>query len=604
MEKLKGVGLANGIAIAKALLILDEDTVIVEHSVTEDEVTAEIESFHAAIETAKAEIRSIKDQVKDKIGEEHAFIFDTHVLLLEDKSLVNETINFIREKKAKAEWAFSQVLMGVLREFSSLGDAYFVDRGNDIKDVGKRVLKVLRGGKEFGFHSLSTSVIVIGSDFGPSNISKFDNPRILGFATDLGGPTTHTAIIAKALGLPAILGMHDASKRVKSGDLVVLDSFSGKLIVDPDPETLSKYQKMIRVYKEEEAHYLKEINEPTISKDKREVSLLANIELANEVETSLFHGARGVGLYRTEFLFLKCDPDLPTEQIHYETYCRIADSLGDRPLTIRTLDLGGEKFFHRTFVREKEVNPVMGLRGIRLCLKRKDIFRTQLRALLRAAHKYSNIQIMFPLLSGVGEWRSARDYFEQIKKELHAEGIPYAKDPKLGVMIEVPAAAMVADYLAEEVSFFSIGTNDLIQYFLAIDRANDDVSYLYNPFHPGFIRLLSNVINAGKKKGIEVTCCGEMASSPIYACLLVQLGLTSLSMNPTSLPVIHHMIRQMDFAKLAEMVPHPESGARGRDCKANYVQAIRAILNEKDFQHLVDDMGEVCDPSMESWRAL
>ncbi len=602
MEKLKGVGIANGIAIGKALLILDEDTVVVEHAVAANAVEREVRNFEEALETAKNQIRTIKDQVKDKIGDEHAFIFDTHILLLEDKSLVNETRKFIQDNKCNAEYAFSQMLMGVLKEFSSLGDSYFVERGNDLKDVGKRVLKVLKGHKEFGFKTLGNDVIVIGSDFGPSNITNFDNPRILGFGTDLGGPTTHTAIIAKALGLPAILGLHDVSKRVRSGDTIILDSFSGQLIINPDPQTLAKYKKLIRVFKEEEASYLKDINKPAISRDGRKIHLYANIELPNEVEAAKFHGAQGIGLYRTEFLFLKYDPQLPSESVHFETYCKIAVAMKNSPVTIRTLDLGGEKFFHRTFVREKEVNPVMGLRGIRLCLKRKDIFRTQLRALLRAVHLHENIQIMFPLLSGVSEWRATMTFVEEVKRELRSEGVQFAEDPRMGIMIEVPSAAMVADYLAEEVQFFSIGTNDLIQYFLAIDRANDDVSYLYNPFHPGFIRLLSLVIEAANRKGIEVSCCGEMASSPIYACLLVQLGLQHLSMNPTSLPVIHHMIRCMDFARLDSLVATAKLGSSGRESKGIYHKAFRQILEKKDY-HLIDDLGETSETEAESMGA-
>ncbi len=590
MERLKGVGVANGIAIGKALLILDEDTVVVDESVDADEVGAEVDRFKDAVRVAREQILAVKEQVKGKIGEEHAFIFDTHILLLEDSSLNAETIEFIGKHRCNAAYAFSQVLVNLLNEFSSLGDSYFVERGNDLKDVGKRLLKILVGAKEFGFKNLSNDVVVVGVEFGPSNISNFDNPRILGFCSDMGGQTTHTAIIAKALNLPAVVGLHDVSKRVRSGDTVILDSFSGKVFINPDLPTLNKYRRLARVYKEEEANYLRDIKEPAISKDGLEIQLLANIELPNEVEGALVHGARGVGLYRTEFLFLECDPELPTEERHYETYCRIAETLGPLPLTVRTLDLGGEKFFHRTFVREKEVNPVMGLRGIRLCLQRKDIFRAQLRALYRAANRYANIQVMFPLLSGLHEWRSVMSFVDQVKDELRKEGVPFRDDPRLGVMIEVPSAAMVADLLADEVDFFSIGTNDLIQYFLAIDRANDDVSYLYNPFHLGFIRLLSNIIEVANQKGVEVSCCGEMASSPVFACLLIQLGLRTLSMTPTTLPMIHHIIRVMDFTKLDQLAPDEEGAPGGRETRRIYRRAMQKLLNAKDYQHLIGDV--------------
>ncbi|CAM2068860.1 Phosphoenolpyruvate-protein phosphotransferase [Sulfidibacter corallicola] len=594
METLKGVGVSNGIVIGKALVILDEETVTLEEHLESSHIEEEIQRFRDALNTAKEQIRSIKNQIKDRIGEEHAFIFDTHILLLDDGTLKNETEKFIHQNSCNAEWAFSQVLMRVLREFSSLGDAYFVERGNDLKDVGKRVLQVLVGEKNklFGFQNLSQDVVVIGSEFGPSNITNFDNSRILGFATDFGGQTTHTAIIAKALDLPAVVGLHDVTKRIKSGDTVILDSFSGKIFSNPDEATLEKYRKMIHIYKEEEANYRKDLGEPATSPDGLEIELLANIELATEVDGALTNGARGVGLYRTEFLFLACDPELPTEKTHFETYCQIAEKLKDEVVTIRTLDLGGEKFFNRTFVREKEINPVMGVRGVRLCLMRKDIFRTQLRAILRAAHKYKNIRIMFPLISGVREWRTTRDFLQEVMEELRSEGIPFEENPSLGVMIEVPSAAMVADLLAEEVDFFSIGTNDLIQYFLAIDRANDDVSYLYDPLHPGFVRLLSQVIAAAQKKGIDVSCCGEMASSPIYACLLILLGLRKLSMNPSSLPIIHHMIRVMDFTRMGKLINDPAKVPTGPDTRAAFLKAFRELLSENDFTHLI---GEIDD---------
>ncbi|MDJ0839547.1 MAG: phosphoenolpyruvate--protein phosphotransferase [Acidobacteriota bacterium] len=593
MKALKGIGVANGIAIGKALLILDEDTVVFDEVVGDSGVEREIEAFRSAVDMAKSQIRAIKDRVKDKIGEEHAFIFDTHILLLEDRTLVNETVNYITKNKCNAAWAFSEVLMNLLKEFSALGDSYFVERGNDLKDVGKRVLKILRGAKEFGFTNLQNDVIIIGSDFGPSNITRFDKPHIKGFASDVGAQTTHTAIIAKALELPAVVGLHDVSKRVNSGDTIILDSFAGKVFVNPNTETLEKYQKLMTIYDEEKAGYRKEIRKPAVSLDGLEIELLANIELPNEADGALENGAQGIGLYRTEFLFLKHSPELPTEAIHYETYCELAEKLGDRPLTIRTLDLGGDKFFHRTFRREKEANPVMGLRGVRLCLARSDIFRDQLRAVLRAAHKYRNIRIMFPLLSGVKEWHSVKAYMHKVMDEMREEGTEFREDPKLGAMIEVPSAAMVSDFLAAEMDFFSIGTNDLLQYFLAIDRANDDVSYLYDPFHPGFVRLLSFIIEAANRHGIDVSCCGEMASSPLYASLLIKLGLRRLSMNPASLPIIHHMIRSLDFVKLENLVPATESvGPTGPKTRAAFREALKTMLTANDYQSLI---GEYAD---------
>lgn len=589
MEQLKGVGVANGIAIGKALVILDEETVTVEEHIAVDSLENERLRFLNALGSAKQQLREIKNSVQAKIGEEHAFIFETHIMLLEDGSLKNETLKFMNEHECNAEFAFSQILVNLLNEFSSLGDPYFVERGNDLKDVGKRVLQNLMGGKkaEFGFRNLSSDVIVIGSEFGPSNITHFDHPHIMGFASDFGGQTTHTAIIAKALGLPAVVGLHDITKRIKSGDLIIIDSFSGKVFIDPSDKILKKYERLQELYQEEAASYLKDINEPAMTKDGIEVELLANIELPGEVAGALANGAHGVGLYRTEFLFLECDPELPSEQVHYDTYCRIARDLGSHMLTIRTLDLGGEKFFNRTFVREKEINPVMGLRGIRLCLKRTDIFKTQLRAILRAMHEHKNIRMMFPLISGLEEWYATVAFLEEVKDELRQEGIPFCEDPELGVMIEVPSAAMIADLLAKEVSFFSIGTNDLIQYFLAIDRANDDVSYLYDPLHPGVVRMLHGIIEAANKHNVDVSCCGEMASQPLLAIMLIHLGLRKLSMNPSSLPIIHHVVREMDLKRFDDLVGDPLQSMTGEANLDAIKCALKQILNDHDYQHLV-----------------
>ena len=589
METLKGVGVGTGIAIGKALLILDEETLAIEDRVEQAELQREVSRFENAVQTAQAQIRQIKDSVKDKISEEHAFIFDTQVMLLDDRSLRRETIQFIQQKQCNAEWAFSQILTNLLREFGALEDHYFVERGNDLKDVGKRVLNILKGTKkhESVLKNLSGDVIVIGSEFGPSNITHFDDRRILGFATDYGGQTTHTAIIARALHLPAVVGLHDISRRVNTGDMLILDSVSGKVFINPDQETLLKYKKLGKLYQEENDAYIMELAEPSISKDGLEISLQANIELPEEVDAALKNGADGVGLYRTEFIFLTCDPHLPSEDVHFQTYCKIAEKMAPRPVTIRTLDLGGEKFFHRTFMREREINPVMGLRGVRLCLKRKDIFRAQLRAILRASNLYPNIRLMFPLISGVTEWRMTKKFLNQVKQELLDEGEQVNEALKIGIMVEVPSAAMVADYLAKEADFFSIGTNDLIQYFLAIDRANDDVGYLYDPFHPGLLRVLSKVVEAANAEGIEVNCCGEMAASPILACLLIMLGLRSLSMNPASLPLIHHVIRCMDFEVLKAQCAKHEMGPSGEEGRRYFVAQFRELLGEHAYSSLM-----------------
>lgn len=588
METLKGVGVSTGIAIGQALLLLDEETVVVRQRIPKAGVSREIKRFRIAIEEARCQVEDIKAQVKDRIGDEHALIFDAHGLILEDEDLIRQTTDYIEAHRCSAEWAFNQVLMRLLKAFDALEDPYFAERAKDLEDVGKRLLKILVGNKSTPVKDFKRKIIAIGSEFGPSHITSFDHPNIVGFATDLGGQTTHTAIIAKALGVPAVLGLHRITRHVTSGDTLILDSDSGQVIVDPDAQTLLRYRRLIQSRRRVEARYIEHVDQPAVSKDGIGLSLLANIEVPQEVAPAFSRGAEGIGLYRTEFLFLQVAPDFPTEEDHYRTYCDIAEAAGDRPVTIRTLDLGGEKFFHRTFSPQREANPVMGLRGVRLCLNRKDIFRIQLRGLIRAAAQYPNIRIMFPLITGVNELSMVRRFFDSIRSELVDEGL---KDPEhlmIGIMIEVPSAAMVSDYLALEVDFFSIGTNDLIQYFLAIDRSNDDVNYLYDPFHPGFVRLLSMTVENANRAGIPVCCCGEMASSPLYACLLVLLGIRSLSMNPSSIPNIHHLIRSMDFQRLRAQIPDPIQGPTGWHAQRTFTQALKTILLKRDYRNLIE----------------
>ena len=585
MRVFNGEGISNGIAIGKALLILDEDLVIIEKKLSPEEVELSFKRFLNATEMAKDEIREVKNQVKSKVTEEHAFIFDTHILLIEDKSLHQETHDFMMKYHCNAEWAFNQVLIRLMREFDALDDPYFMERARDLEDVGKRVLRILLKEKEVTLEKIEEDIIVIGHEFGPSNITKFDNPFIKGFATDIGGQTTHTAIIAKALKIPAVLGLHNITQHVKAGKTIILDSINGKLISEPDEKTIRLYRKKSADYQKEHRDFLKELKKPGISKDGLQVSLLANIELALEAKTANELGADGIGLYRTEFLFLNSAPDLPTEEDHYQTYCTIAREMLTKPLTIRTLDLGGEKYFHKTLIHKQETNPVMGLRGVRLCLFRKDIFRTQLRGLLRAAEEFPSIRIMFPMITSLDELQMVLEFYHEVRNELKMEIQGFSADPKIGIMIEVPSAAMTADYLAKEVDFFSIGTNDLMQYLLAIDRGNDEVSYLNDPFHPGFVRTLHQVLKAAKENGIEVACCGEIASSPLFVCLLVHLGLRELSMSPASIPNIHHFVRSINFKKLRKSVPDISENPSAFELRQAYLGAVKKHMSKQDHDH-------------------
>ncbi|PIE90705.1 MAG: phosphoenolpyruvate--protein phosphotransferase [Acidobacteria bacterium] len=591
MTILKGVGISNGIAIGKALLILDEDLVVIKEHVSKKKIEKNFSAFKTAVQEAKKEIRNVKKQLKSKIPEEHAFIFDTHIMLLEDTTLHAETLSFMKKQSCNVEWAFNQVLIRLLREFEALEDPYFVERAKDLEDVGKRVLRILLKEKERKLGDLDEDMVVIGHEFGPSNITTFDNPHIKGFATDIGGQTTHTAIIAKALKIPAVLGLHNITRQVTTGDLLILDSLKGEIIVNPDKKTLKLYKKKRDTYRSEELGYLEEIMLPCVSKDGVKINLQANIEILTEANTAMDHGAEGVGLYRTEFLFLKTAPYLPTEEEHFETYCQMARSIGDKVLTVRTLDLGGEKYFHQTLIHKKENNPVLGLRGVRLCLFKKDIFRTQLRGLLKAAQLFPSIRIMFPLITGYNELMEVLAFYKKTKEELQSEDPHFNAEPDIGIMIEVPSAAMIADYLAKEVDFISVGTNDLMQYLLAIDRGNDQVTYLYDPFHPGFMRIITQIVKAAQEANIQVSCCGEMASSPLYACMLIHLGIKTLSMNPASLPNLKHFIRSIDLSKLRESVPSIVNKPNAKELRQRYLDAMKKNLDKIDYDHF---FGERC----------
>jgi phosphotransferase system enzyme I (PtsI) len=593
METLKGVGITHGIAMGQALLLMDEEMVVFRETIEENQVADAVCTFEKALETARAQLLNIKAHMVSRIGEEHAFLFEAHAMILQDQSLRTETIRYIGLHQCSADWAFSQVLYSRIREFENLEDPFFVERAKDLEDVGKRILKILTGNKDRGFKNLKEDIIVVGTEFGPSNITTFDNPKVKGFITDLGGPTTHTAIIAKALNIPAVLGLHTASRRVRSGDLLILDGLQGMVLINPDEATQAHYRRLAKKRNRKETPFLNEVGQPVITVDGQTLQLLANVELPNEVESALRHGAAGIGLYRTEFLFLQYAPAFPSEEDHFNTYCAIAQKAAGLPVTIRTLDLGGEKFFHRAFIREKELNPVLGLRGVRLCLFRRDIFVQQLRGLLRACALHQNIQIMLPLITSLEEVNQVRGLLKEISDQLEAEGHSLGSHrPKLGVMIEVPSAAMVADHMAQAVDFLSIGTNDLIQYFLAIDRANDDVNYLYDPFHPGFIRLLRFIIRSANKAGIPVTCCGEMASHPLQVALLLALGLNLFSMNPSSIPEILHFVRLIRARSLRRALREAKMSTFGAEFRRVFTEHLRSQISEMDFRRLVDESSQ------------
>ena len=558
--KLQGIGGSPGIAVGKALVLESEETTIFRVPIEPDQVEAEVARFLAARDAAREQLEAIGRRVSTSLGESYAQIFDAHLLILDDRSLTGETVKTIREEKVNAEWALREVVHRLLGFFAEMQDPYLKERGGDIEDVHARLQQLLAG--RHGQHDLSElteDTIIVAHSLSPSDAAGLHHKRIVGLAIDVGGKTSHTAILAQARGIPAVLALHDFTQHVRGGDTILLDGDTGTVEIAPAPESIAASADKRAALVVRDTAMLAEKGLPAVTEDGVAVSLLANIEFPDEMPLAMRNGAAGVGLYRSEFLYLMRSPDLPTEAEHLEAYREILRGAEGRETVVRTLDLGGEKYFHTVLDREG-TNPVLGLRAIRFCLKRSDIFKTQLRGLLRASVE-PNLRVMLPLISGVAELRMAKGILDQARAELTAEGVPFNPDLDLGIMIEVPSAAVTADLLAKEVRFFSIGTNDLIQYALAIDRGNESVAYLYQPFHPAVLRLIRSVVEAANRAGIDVSICGEMAAEPVATPILVGLGLRKLSMTATAIPFVRRMVRRIDAgeaeALVAELVDMP-----------------------------------------------
>ncbi len=550
--KIRGIGASPGIAVGKALVIESQDASIFRVPIEPEGVEEEVRRFLAARDAARDQLLAIRTRVAGNLGESYAQIFDAQLLILDDASLTGESINRIRSEMVNAEWALRTVVARFLKFFSEMEDPYIKERGGDIEDVHLRLQTLLAGRRDHhDLSELTEDTVIISHSLSPSDAAGLHHERIVGLAIDVGGRTSHTAILAQALGIPAVVGLHDASARVRSGDIVVVDGEEGAIELSPPPEVIVESARRRAEIVERESALLAAKDLPSVTSDGVAVALLANIEFPDELPQALRYGAAGVGLYRSEFLYLMRSPDLPTEDEHWQAYDQIARATNGAETVIRTLDLGGEKYFH-TVLDKEGANPVLGLRAIRFCLKRTDVFRTQLRGLLRASVS-RNIRVMLPLISGVAELRAAKRILSEVQQELAADGVPHNPDLDLGIMIEVPSAAVISDILAREVRFFSIGTNDLIQYSLAIDRGNESVAYLYQPLHPAILRMMAQVVHSAARAGIDVSICGEMASDPLAVPILIGLGIRKLSMNAAAIPVVRAMVRRIS-ASAAEQL--------------------------------------------------
>ncbi len=548
MFKLEGIGVSPGIVTGQIFLLRNVISSIPSYSIEKSQLPGEIERFKRALIRTGNEIKEIQGKVKGEFRKE-ARIFDVHLLILKDKRMIREVIQRLREKRENVESAFAFVAQRFITAFSQIDADYLRERRFDIEDVSKRVLRNLLGVQCENLSQLEDKAVVIAHNLSPSETANMSRDKVVAFATDIGGRTSHTAIMARALEIPAVVGLKDITSRVQNGDFIIIDGSMGSVIIKPDEETLERYKKHQEdlLVARRKLSTLKDL--PCQTKDGRRIKLRTNIELPEEIVHIPSYGAEGIGLYRTEFFYLNRQ-DLPSEEEQYVSYKTAAEKTEPYPVIIRTLDIGGDKFAS-SFQVPTELNPFLGWRAIRFCLARTDIFKTQLRAILRASH-FGNLKIMYPMISGIEELRKANLILEEAKVELETEKKGFDSNLEVGVMIETPSAAITADILAKESNFFSIGTNDLIQYSIAVDRINEKIAYLYEPAHPAILRLIKKVVESAHKEKIWVEMCGEMAAEPSFALLLLGLEIDALSMSPFAIPEIKKIIRQVTFREAKE----------------------------------------------------
>jgi phosphoenolpyruvate-protein phosphotransferase (PTS system enzyme I) len=540
----RGISASPGIVIGPAF-VRDDDRVHVPRKLIEaSHIGAEVERFQKALADTARELRAIKSDIAKRMGEDHARIFDAHLLILEDRMLVDETTAAIQKERQNAAAAFERVINNVIASIAGIEDQYLKERTIDVQDVKKRVLRMLIGKDTRTVNRPTEPSVLVAHDLAPSDTAQLDRRTVLAYVTDLGGRMSHTAIIARSQGLPAVVGLENLVNRVETGDTIIVDGNAGSVIINPTPETIEQYQHEMKRFAELEEQLLTLTGYPAQTLDGRSFTLSANVDSADEVESVLDHGGQGVGLFRTEYFFISQEY-LPSEEDQYKVYRQVVEGMAGRPVVIRTLDIGGDKiasYLHRS----PELNPFMGWRGIRFCLTRKDIFKTQLRAIYRAS-AHGKVKIMFPMISQIEEIERAKEICAEVREDLTKERYKIGENVPLGIMVETPAAVAMADQFAREVDFFSIGTNDLIQYTMAVDRGNSKIAHLYQHLQPSILRLLRLTVEAARRRKIPVSVCGEMAGDRLSVPILVGLGIDEFSVSPNNIPEVKRIIRSVTY---------------------------------------------------------
>jgi len=541
----RGISAAPGIAIGQAFVIKDAEFCAVKKTIAKEDFSKEVERFEKALVEFKLELEKTKKKAEKHLGRKHIKLFDAYLFIIEDPLLKDEVIAKIVTDEVNAEYALQEVIRKNMKAFEKIKDDYFRERGLDVLEVGKRILKHLVGTHKKKVTVIPENSIIFANDLTPTDTISVKEENVLGFATNIGGKTSHTAIVAQALEIPAVVGMNDITQHVSDGEPVIIDGSEGVIIVNPSPETIEEYKKKRQMFFAGIKELIQVRDLPSVTLDGKKLVVSANIEIPEEVKSVITYGGDGIGLFRTEYLYLN-RKNFPSEDEQLESYLNVAEKMAPHPVIIRTMDLGGDKLLSY-FQMNEEKNPFLGLRAIRFCLRHPEIFKIQLRAILKAS-VVGNVKMMFPMISGVGELREAKKIVEEVRQEFRQKSIKFDENMEIGVMIEIPSAALTVDVIAKECDFLSIGTNDLIQYTLAVDRVNEYVAELYEPLHLSILRLLKSIIDAGHSAGKWVSMCGEMAGDIAYTEVLIGLGLEHFSVAPSSLLRVKNEVIKTNFA--------------------------------------------------------